>query len=106
MFLEIAQEFLGQFREQRRLATVFTVKIPDQLLPGIVLVKPANDRKITGQELVDVGKIKLTVNLHAPIFDISGSGLILRVADVGRKRGLQRMQVFSHVAGLLRCQQG
>ena len=67
---------------------MFNTKISDQLPPLGVVVKLAYYRKIAGQELVDVGEKKLTVNLHAPVFDTSGCGLIFRVAQMGRKRGL------------------
>ena len=54
-------------------------------MPAVVIMDLAQDREGTGQETFHIVVEEFAVNTHAPVFDICGGRLMLRVADVGGK---------------------
>ncbi len=92
--LQVAQELLCNLGEERRLAAMLAVEIPDQRAPAVVFVQRSQHRKIGRQQGSDVVEKKLAVDFHPPVFDSGRCGMAVRIPDVRRKCHLQRFQAL------------
>ena len=98
-FLQVAQKFTRQFREQRGLCAVLDKKITDHDSPLTIPVYFCQHREIFTKKSADVVVKQLPVNLHPAVFNAFRGWLVKRVADISRKFFLQPLQAFRRIRG-------
>ena len=88
LMLQIVEEFLGDFREQRGAATMPAHEIAHQGRPVGVAVEAAEDGKIQGKMGIEAVEEQFRIQIHAPAIHPCGRRMGLGVADVVGKPGL------------------
>src|SRR5688572_20393304 len=82
---QVLQELLRDFDKVRAVALMKRVKTADQLFPVRIRIKFSQYRETLGDETLDIAEEQPAVNFHAPVLDIGGRRILLRVADMSRE---------------------